>query len=498
MDYPNILKQVPFGNSFAFLVTSNSLRAYLAQRVVEWILPFSEVFPPNGILSYEFPLTQPRDGLIETCFDWIRRYTYIQHNYMLFAFTIENDAVIDKVKVWRYLKKKCIVFIDKVHQQFYLVNYKFSDEVFKGTLLDGVLLQDRARYEALTPKFHPKDVVSVPYKLRRTYKIIVENTDFNNDELKNNNEIKDVIGTGENENCGTSVDSSVEDECDLNSSESMDCNSKPVVSDPLEMLENFRKVTQKIDYSSIFQQASQAPKFVFYIQAVYALHGENIEYSLEKLMNAISYKACLKLQTHLLGNKNYYVPDDCLESAILKGAVDTMYYTRHTKILLKNPFSNDYLRYQPQIFPVKDKRGSLIPENATFDEWIKRDVFHFFPLFDEFGNRFDETYVLDRYVIKCEVQKTKDVYVYKLVSNDKRFDSTINRGYAKIWTYEGTRYLRVLFHKIHIAYRKPRRGAARERTSQKEDLPMYMYCIGVKHKSDGVYIGWTPIMYTKN
>jgi hypothetical protein len=479
-DFPNVIQQVPFGDSFAFLVTSHTLRAYLAQRIVEWVLPYREVFPPDGILKHEFPL-EPLDGLVQTCFEWIRRYTYIQHNYMLFAFTVPEEPDSSDMKIIRYLHRKCVVFVDKVHQQFYLVKYRFGDDVFKGTLLDGILLQDRAVYPALTPNHHPKDIKeTIPFKLHRMYDIIVENTnlDESDEELRPTHQDEMSISEEEPETI-----------------------QRPVISDPKEILENYRKTTTTMDFTDVFQQKRNPAKYVFYIQGVYALCGENQEYSLEKLVNAISYKTCVKLHTHLLGSPQNYIQDPVLEPVELRNAVDTMYYTRHTKVLLKNPFSNDYLRYQPMNFELVDKKGLLTfpKEYENFDDYYQRELFHFFPLFDEQGRKFLDHYTVDDHVIKCQVHKTDDVYVYKLTSEDKRFNMNTNNGYAKIWTYEGTRYLRVLWHKIHIAYKKNiKKDGKQVHPSEIEDKPMFMYCIGVKSKQSRRYVGWTPVMYIKN
>lgn len=479
-DFPNVIKEVPFGDSFAFLVTSHTLRAYLAQRIVEWILPYREVFPPNGMLTKEFP-SEPLDGLIQTCFEWIRRYTYIQHNYMLFAFTVPEEPDSSDMKIIRYLHRKCVVFVDKVHQQFYLVKYRFGDEVFKGTLLDGVLLQDRAVYPALTPEHHPKDVKEiVPFKLHRMYDIIINNTN-----LSESDEESSVI----------------EGEVMSESEEEPEVVQRPVISDPKELLENFRKTTTTLDFTDVFQQKRNPAKYVFYIQSVYAVCGENREYSLEKLVNAISYKTCVALHVKLLGCKENYIEDKVLEPVELRNAVDTMYYTRHTKVLLKNPYSNDFLRYQPLNFELKDKKGefSFGDEYKSFDDYYQRELYHFFPLFDEQGRTFLDHYEVDKHVIKCQVHKTDDVYVYKLTSDDRRFNPNTNNGYAKIWTYEGTRYLRVLWHKIHIAYRKNiKKDGKPVHPSEIEEKPMFMYCVGVKSKKTKRYIGWTPVMYIKN
>lgn len=472
-----VLKEVPFGNSIGFLVTSPTLRSYIAQRIVEWILPFREVFPPKGILAMEFPL-EPVDGLVNTCFEWIRRYTYIQHNYMLFAFTIADEPDCSDLNIVQHLHRKCVVFVDKVHKQFYLVKYRFGDEIFKGTLLDGVLLQDRAVYNPLTPNYLSKDFTENKCEL-------VDDA-FSETSDNSSEESSDVKTSETSEGEETSNESS-----DKSSEEKI--NERPVITDPVIILENYKKVTAPIDYRSIYQHYKDPPKYVFYIQAVYALSGESIEYSLDKLVDAISYKTCISLHTKLLGNSSNYIYDAMLESVELKNAVDTMYYTRHTKMLLKNPFSNDYLRYQPTNGLPVDINGNLCKNTKiSFKEWVKRDIAHFFPLIDKNGKVFMDHYTLDQYVIKCHVERTKDVYVYKLSSNDSRFDKTINDGYAKIWTYEGTRYLRVLFHKIHIAYRKNGNGSAQD------DKPLYMQCIGVKNTSTNKYVGWTPILYDNN
>ncbi len=480
-DYPNVLQQVSFGNSFAFLVTSHTLRAYLAQRIVEWILPFREVFGKDGILKSEFP-TEPLDGLIQTCFEWIRRYTYIQHNYMLFAFTVPEEPDSSDMKIIQYLQRKCIVFVDKVHQQFYLVNYRFGDDIFKGTLLDGVLLQDRAFYNVLTPEYEPKDVIEVPFKLHRMYDIIVENTNLDECEETSSSLGFHTMSVSEEEPLANMVQ-------------------RPIITDPNELLENYKKTTTTMEFIDVFQQKRNPPNYVFYIQGVYALCGENQEYSLEKLVNSISYKACISLHTRLLGCKTNYIYDSILEPVEIRNAVDTMYYTRHTKILLKNPFSNDYLRYQPLNFDIKDRKGTITFPNEyeSFDKYYQKELYHFFPLFDEQGRQFLDYYSVDDYAITCQVHKTEDVYVYKLTSSDKRFNEHINGGYAKIWTYEGTRYLRVLWHKIHIAYRKNiKKDGQPVHPSEIEEKPMFMYCIGIKSKQSNEYIGWTPIMYIKN
>jgi hypothetical protein len=175
-----------------------------------------------------------------------------------------------------------------------------------------------------------------------------------------------------------------------------------------------------------------------------------------------------------------------------------MYYTRHTKVLLKNPFSNDYLRYQPLNFEVVDKKGTITfpKEYESLEEYYQRELYHFFPLIDEQGRKFLDHYTVDDHAIKCQVHKTDDVYVYKLTSDDRRFNVNTNNGYAKIWTYEGTRYLRVLWHKIHIAYKKNvKKDGKQVHPSEIEDKPMFMYCLGVKSKQSKRYVGWTPVMY---
>lgn len=458
-DTTGCLKTVKFGNTFAAKITSVIYKSYILERLLTLLLPLDVDEPPfsdKGVLHEEFP-KEPIDGRINVCFEWLDRYTYIQHNYILFAFTIPKRDDCSELEMVSHLKRKCVVFIDKATKDIYLTKFRFGNNAYKGTILDGVLVKDNAKYPPLLQNYKR---VYLKTKHIEGQKPLIENYDEIIDRYSKVEDGEDEEGEDD------------EDDEDEKEVEDQAKPQRPIIIDPEKIYENLKKVTKPIDYNSLYQTKKPYKNgvFVFFVQAVYALGGEQTDFSEKPNTDAISYGVCLKLHTDLLGNPDEYIEDLSIQPAILKNSVDTMYYTRHTKVHLRNPLSNDFLRYHPPYVDFRLRDTSAIS--------------HFFPLFDDKGNVFSKKYELFC-CIKCTVIKTDFVYVFRLESTDTRFDQNANRGYAKVWTYEGTRYLRVIFHKIH-----PNRNLT-------EQPPVRMHCVGVRDKDTKKVIGYTPVRYPK-
>jgi len=136
------IKKVDFANSFAFIIESNFLKAEILKGVIRAIVPFDEGYE---VLESQFP-KEPLDGFIDIAFEWILRYTYVQHNYLLFCYTIPKVFECTDIPVATAVGRKCLVMINKYTQQMYLVNFRFSDQMFECTLFDGILLIDNCIY----------------------------------------------------------------------------------------------------------------------------------------------------------------------------------------------------------------------------------------------------------------------------------------------------------------------------------------------------------------
>ena len=104
----------------------------------------------------------------------------------------------------------------------------------------------------------------------------------------------------------------------------------------------------------------------------------------------------LNLQTHFFGDNTNFVEDKWLQPFDIKNSVDTMYYTRHTQVDLRNPYHNDYLRYHPKQHPKYDET----------------EYEHFIPQMTKDGQAWKDVYRLGPQMIPCTLNRTKFPYVF--------------------------------------------------------------------------------------
>lgn len=440
-----------FADGNAVLIESPILKSHIVKTLMSSLLPYDEGFE---VLSSLFP-QYPLEGFISCCFELIMRYTYVQHNYLLFAFRIPELFDCSDIEIVSKIGRNVVAIINKYTYDVYVTKFRFSEEVYKGTLLDGILVKDKCVY----PDYFESEYTIINKFSERN--ISEENRKLFQEYLAKHNQNK-LNGVGydvdNNSNNSSSAINQEQELCDDNN-DLQEISKKVVSKEPvvnlLEIKNNFANVTQKIDYTSIYRQRPLPAKHYFYIQSVYQLCGEKIMYNKEKLVDAISYKTLLKLQSVLFNGVNW-IKDSWIEPFELKNCVDTMYYTRHTQVDLRNPFHNDYLRYHPQY--------------NTPSEFE-----HFLPKMTEDGKLWKDVYTLSDDMFECVLTKTEYPYVYNLARKNKSDEEK----YAKIMTLEGRRYIRVILNKIHSDKTKPLR----------------IMCKSVVRTIDNCVVGWTPVKY---
>jgi hypothetical protein len=271
---------------------------------------------------------------------------------------------------------------------------------------------------------------------------------------------------------------------------------RTVVFDLPTILSNYYVITEKADYGKIFKQQRLPSKYIYYIQAVYCLFGDKTVYSQHKLVDSIGYKTLMNVNNELL-HKNHIV-DDWLDPFELKNCVDTMYYTRHTQVDLRNPFHNDYLRYHPRAsaptgdeesggqFVSQSKQNKPRNNNHHLRSGPKKvskgpklpleEYDHFIPRMTPYCEEWNKAYKLGDELVQCTLNRTEYPYVYSLSSKDER----VQEGeIAKIFTLEGRRYIRVILNKIH----------------NDREAPVMIKCRPIVQLSDGDIVGWTPVKY---
>ena len=151
----------------------------------------------------------------------------------------------------------------------------------------------------------------------------------------------------------------------------------------------------------------------------------------------------------------------------MRNSIDTMYYTRHTQINLRNPFHNDYLRYHPQKSPQQD---NITSENSEFA--------HFIPEMTSNGVKWTDIYTLGNDMVSCHLERSKFPYVYTLKSKDPR---VIDGQYAKVCTLEARRYIRVVLNKIH----------------RQREQPTMFWCRPMLENKTNQILGWIPVRHDR-
>lgn len=472
------IKKVAFGNSFAFKIESRFLKVQIAKGILSNLLPTKNGF---DALKKQFP-QEPIDGFLDVAFEWIMRYTYVQHNYLMMCYTIPDLFDCSDIPTAIILNRKCTIMIDKYTQSMYLVSFRFHDDMYKGTLLDGILLKDNCVYpdyfESTYQSSTDLTILKLSPQLQSEYNKRVK---FHKSQPKRkyhfdeNREIyfrdqpewylyyklklpKDVI----------SVFSSYYEPYRYQIDEDEEIQTQPKEKIPETdfniIWDNFKEITQTIDFSEVFKQKALPAQHIFHVQAVYQIFGEYIAYSPRKLVNAISYTTLLKMQKTLFESDKYWVHDELMQCFDIKNNIDTMYYTRHTQVDLRNPLHNDYLRYHPKCHP-KDKNN--------VDECEYK---HFIPEMTEKGEMWGDLYEFGKQLVTCILERTEFPYVYSLKSKDDRVK---DRDFAKIYTLECRRYIRVVLNKIHTD----------------KNRPVYFKCRPVIQKSNKEIIGWVPVKY---
>ncbi len=489
-------QKVQFGNSFAYRIESDLLKMEIAKNLLSCLLPYDQGFE---VLASQFPI-YPTDGFLNSCFEWIMRYTYVQHNYLLFAFTLSERNDCKDIPIAINIGRKCTVAINKYTQEMYLTHFRFGDDVYKGTVLDGILVQDNCVYpEYFESTYNPSLShidTSIPEQLQEEYNRYLSqyalerdsNTPYTFDQTPQ--ELQPIS----------------DDDADQLQPQEVP-KEKIVILDIPTMLSNYNTVTEVIDYSKIFKQSRLPSKYIYYIQSVYCLFGDKTVYSQQKLVDSIGYKTLMNVNNMLLhGN---HIRDDWLDPFELKNCVDTMYYTRHTQVDLRNPFHNDYLRYHPRSCTPsaigqsgvgaggqfvqqrniiannrnrgnnnnhsRDKNGTNNNNNTKLSLPIE-EYDHFVPRMTGDCREWTSVYKLGDELVECQLDKTEYPYVYSLSSSDERVKPD---EIAKICTLEGRRYIRVILNKIHTD----------------RQIPIRMMCRPVVRLDDNDIVGWIPVKY---
>jgi hypothetical protein len=474
------IKKVAFGNSFAFKIESRLLKALIAKGVLDNLLPFDDGYKKT---QKQFP-TEPVDGFIDVAFEWILRYTYVQHNYLLMCYTIPELFDCSDIPTAIVLGRKCTVMINKYTQDMFLVSFRFSDDMYKGTILDGILLKDNCTYPDYFESTYQSSQQlingSIPDELQNEFEQKVAHHKQQLETEKREytfNEKREIFFRDQPEwylyyITGLPLDIiSVFSQYyepyryQLDEEEQPEQPKEKVVETDLSVVwENFKEITQTVDFSEVFKQKALPPQFVFHVQGVYRIFGEYIAYSPKKLVNAISYTTLLKMQKTLFQLDEHWIQDEWIQPFTIKNSIDTMYYTRHTQVDLRNPYHNDYLRYHPKCHPKDDN---------NIDECEYK---HFIPEMTPEGELWGDVYELGKQLVTCTLHRTKFPYVYSLTSNDDRVEDD---DLAKVYTLECRRYIRVVLNKIHSDREKP----------------VIFKCRPVIQKSNKEIIGWIPVKY---
>lgn len=467
------IKKVPFGNSFAFKVESIFLKAEIAKGVLSSLLPFSEGFE---VLESQFP-KEPINGFLDVAFEWILRYTYVQHNYLLFCYRVPKRFDCKDISTVQVLSRECIVMINKYTQEMYLVNFRFSEQMFEGTLLDGILLKDNCVYPDYFESTYTSSLdhidSDIPSHLMPMYnKFVAQSVQT---KVKGGeytfNPTREIYFRDQPEYYlyySLNFPPKVIDIFSMyynpvrNQVEESQPKEKVVVTDIKDIWNNYKEITKTIDFSTVFKQTRLPSQYIFHIQAVYQLLGERVSYSVKKLVDSISYNTLLNIQQKMFQTDENWIKDEWIEPFSMENSIDTMYYTRHTQVDLRNPFHNDYLRYHPQLSPNR-------PNSEIEYE-------HFIPEMTPKGELWKNIYTLGKQLVECTLSRTKYPYVYSLVSKDKRVKAD---EFARVCTLEGRRYIRVILNKIHSDKTKPLR----------------IKCRAVIHRATKQIEGWIPVKY---
>ena len=455
------LKQVPFADGTVYKVESDVLRAYIVEKVMDALLPFDEGL---CVLRTQFP-AYPINGFIQCCFEWILRYTYVQHNYLLFAFHIPEQFDCKDIEIAMKIGRNCVCMINKYTYEIFIVNFRFSDEVFKGTLLDGILIKDNCIYpDYFEFTLFDGEFDETKHKERLNEIILELQNNVVIESQPNESQPNESQPNESQPNKNNTIEMS---EIEMNEMNEM--SEKEIIVDRKRLKENFEKAMKEKDYDEVFKQQRMPSRHMFYVQAVYQLGGAKIQYSSEKLVDSISYKTLLRMQSFLAKN---WINDEWFQPFELKNCVDTMYYTRHTQVDLRNPFHNDYLRYQPNKTSVPDD-----DETQLYD--------HFIPKMTSNGQLWKDAYYLSGKTFECVLRKSEFPYVYELVLskktniNQNHKNNENEKKYAKLMTLEHHRYVRVILNKIHTDKTKPLRIMCKR-----------VHCI-----KTGKAIAWTPVFY---
>ena len=66
--------------------------------------------------------------------------------YILFISNVEKRFDRLDLKITDIIGRNYAVMIDKYRKNMFLVNMRFSDNLYKGCLFDGILLKDNCQY----------------------------------------------------------------------------------------------------------------------------------------------------------------------------------------------------------------------------------------------------------------------------------------------------------------------------------------------------------------
>lgn len=101
------IQKVPFGNTYAFQIESDLIKGYIVEQLLRALIPSKD----ETYILKQFP-KKPKNGRLNAIFEYILRYTYLQHNYILFLSNVEQRFV--KFTVFKFFLTLCLDSITKI------------------------------------------------------------------------------------------------------------------------------------------------------------------------------------------------------------------------------------------------------------------------------------------------------------------------------------------------------------------------------------------------
>jgi hypothetical protein len=396
--------QVEFCGRHAFRCDSNFLKVALLEKLIPYIVQFPVKIPDC-----------PLDARLKILLRIIHFNTLNRYNTLLF-FTKTDEKC-------NYSNS---FLIEKRTGNIYLIMLRVNDSLYKDSLFDGTLIEDRHIYP-------PQDLCA---DLDQNFGSLCQaDLSFDIEEYIVEESIED-LSSNKDQRSEQDSDQDSDQNSDQNLDQNLDQNSdqnaeQDLVDIPLRSL--VRVGRSIIDGMTEFEEMKSHKRWKFFVGNVYALRGKLID----------STHTCyqkMELLNQVIKNKDVWKDDDSMHLFTIHNHIVGSYFLPKTKQEQQNAFHNDYTRYNDQLLQIIKRNTMLIEQynntkNLAKFEIKKSDVPFCYELWldskEKYGNCFNPNSETEHYITQLFRKMKPPIIVKCIYNNEKEMWTPIEHAYGE-------------------------------------------------------------------